>query len=155
MKLHYRIAVLALALLCSAAVVAGTAADAVTVSDPYVRAMPPGQPTSLAFMGITNNSDQDIALLDAESTIAKKAELHTHTMKNGMLHMRKVDKVALPAGKTVMLETGGLHVMLVGLKQDLKPGDVVSITLVFADGSRKQLDVPVRKIQMMMKKQDG
>ncbi len=155
MNIKKCLAALALGLFCGSQVFAGTAADAVTVSDPYVRAMPPGQPTSLAFMGITNNSDKDIVLLDAEGTVAKKVELHTHTMKNGMMHMHRVDKIDLPAGKTVMLESGGLHVMLMGLKQDLKPGDEVSLELVFADGSKKQLEVPVRKIQMMMKKPDA
>lgn len=155
MKLKYCLAVLIMGLLYGSQIMAGTVADAISVSDPYVRAMPPGQPTSLAFMGITNNSDKDHVLLDAEGTVAKMVELHTHTMKNGMMHMHKVEKIDLPAGKKVMLESGGLHVMLMGLKQDLKPGDTVSISLVFEDGSKKKLDVPVRKIKMMMKKQDA
>jgi periplasmic copper chaperone A len=154
MKLHHRIAVLILGMLCSAAVVAGTAADAVTVSDPYVRAMPPGQPNSLAFMGITNGSDQDFTLVGAEGSVSKVLELHTHIMSDGMMQMKRIDKIDLPAGKTVMLESGGLHVMLIGLNQDLNPGDTVSLTLVFNDGSKKQLDVPVRKMEMSMKKGD-
>ncbi len=154
MKLHQRIAGLILGMLCSAVVFAGTAADAVTVSDPYVRAMPPGQPNSLAFMRLTNGSDQDFALVGAEGTVSKALELHTHIMSDGMMQMKKIDKIDLPAGKTVMLETGGLHVMLIGLNQDLKPGDSVSLTLVFNDGSKKQLDAPVRKIEMSMKKED-
>ena len=153
MKLKNCFALMLMGLMCGSQVVAGTAADAVAVSDPYVRAMPPGQPTSAAFMGITNNSNKDHVLLDAEGSVAKMVELHTHTMKDGMMHMHKVDKIDLPAGKKVMLQSGGLHVMLMGLKQDLKPGDKVSLTLVFKDGSKKKLDVPVRKIQMMMKKQ--
>jgi len=155
MKLSYYVTVLLAGLLCGSQVLAGTAADDISVSDPYVRAMPPGQPTSLAFMGITNNSDKDHVLVDAEGTVAKMVELHTHTMKDGMMHMHKVEKVDLPAGKMVMLQSGGLHVMLMGLKQDLKPGDQVAISLVFEDGSKKKLDVPVRKIKMMMKKQDA
>ncbi len=155
MKLRHRIAVLILGMLCSAAVFAGTAADAVTVSDPYVRAMPPGQPNSLAFMGLTNGSDQDFTLVGAEGTVSKVLELHTHIMSDGMMQMKKIDKIDLPAGKTVMLETGGLHVMLIGLNQDLKPGDSVSLTLVFNDGSKKQLEAPVRKIEMSMKGEDG
>ncbi len=154
MKLKSLLAVLMMGLLFGAHAVAGTAADDISVSDPYVRAMPPGQPTSLAFMGITNNSSKDHAVLDAEGTVAKMVQLHTHTMKNGMMHMHKVEKIDLPAGKTVMLQSGGLHVMLMGLKQDLKPGDMVAINLVFEDGSKKKLDVPVRKIMMMMKKKD-
>ncbi len=155
MKLKNYFAMFLMGLMFGAQAVAGTAADAVSVNDPYVRAMPPGQPTSAGFMGITNNSKQDLVLKDAEGSVAKKVELHTHTMKDGMMSMHKVDKIDLPAGKMVMLKPGGLHVMLMGLKQDLKPGDNVSLTLVFSDGSKKQLEVPVRKIQMMMKKQDA
>ncbi len=154
MKLQYCFAVLMAGLLCGSPVMAGTAADDITVVDPYVRAMPPGQPTSLAFMGITNNSTKNHVLVDAEGTVAKKVELHTHTMKDDMMHMHKVEKINLPAGKKVMLESGGLHVMMMGLKKDLKPGDRIAISLVFKDGSKKKLDVPVRKIQMIMKKQD-
>jgi periplasmic copper chaperone A len=155
MKLSYYFTALILGLFCSSQVLAGTAADDISISDPYVRAMPPGQPTSLAFMGITNNSGQDHVLVDAEGTVAKMVELHTHTMKDDMMHMHKVEKVDLPAGKKVMLESGGLHVMLMGLKQDLKPGDSVALNLVFEDGSKKKLEVPVRKIRMLMKKQDA
>ena len=155
MNIKNYLTVLFMGLVYGAQVFAGTAADSVTISNPYIRAMPPGQPTSLAFMGITNNSDKDVALVDAEGTVSRKLELHTHIMKNEMLHMRKVDKIDIPAGKTVMLESGGLHVMLIGLKQDLKPGDTVLLTLVFNDSSKKQLNVPVRKIQMFMRKQDA
>ncbi len=153
MKLHYRIAVLALGLLCSAAVIAGTAADAITVADPYVPAMPPGQPNGLAYMGLTNSSDQEVALVAAEGTVAKVIELHTHVMQDGMMHMKKIEKIDLPAGKMVMLEPNGLHVMLIGLTQELKPDTNISITLLFNDGSKKAVDVPVRKIQMTMQKQ--
>ncbi len=155
MKLYHRIAVVTLGLLFSTAVFAGTAADAITVSDPYIPAMPSGQPNGLAYMGLSNGSDQDMELVGAEGTVAKAIELHTHIMKDGMMQMKKVEKIALPAGKTVMLETGGLHVMLIGLTQDLVPDAKVVLTLVFNDGSKKQVEVPVRKMEMKMKMQGG
>lgn len=155
MKLHRRITILALCLLCSSVVFAGTAADAISVADPYIPAMPAGQPNGLAYMGLTNGSDQDAVLVAAEGTVSKVFELHTHIMKDGMMMMKKIDKIDIPAGKTVMLETGGLHVMLIGLTQELKPESNVSLTLVFKDGSKKQLDVPVRKMGMSMQKQEG
>ncbi len=155
MRLRYRIAVLALGVLSCVAAFAGTAADTITVSDPYIPAMPPGQPNGLAYMGLTNGSDQNAELVAAEGTVAKAIELHTHVMEDGMMHMKKIDKIDLPAGKTVMLESGGLHVMLIGLTQDLKPDTKVSLTLVFNDGSKKELEVPVRKMQMKMEKQKG
>lgn len=152
MKLTYRITALILGLLCSAVVFAGTAADAITVADPYVPALPPGQPNSLAYMGLTNNSDQDIELVAAESAASKVVELHTHVMQDGMLNMIAIDKIDLPAGKTVKLEPNGLHIMLIGLVKDLKDGDKVALNLVFKDGSKKAVEVPVRKIMMKMEK---
>ncbi len=155
MKLHHSIAALTIGLLFSAVVSAGTAADAITVSDPYIPAMPAGQPNGLAYMGLTNSSDQDVVLVGAEGAVAKALELHTHIMKDGMMMMKKIDKIDLPAGKTVMLETGGLHVMLIGLTQELKTDTKASLALIFNDGSKKQLEVPVRKMEMPMKMQGG
>ena len=155
MKITYRISALIMGLLCSAAVFAGTAADAVTVADPYIPALPPGQPNSLAYMGLTNSSDQNIELVAAEGGVSKAVELHTHVMEDGMMKMIKIPKIDLPAGKTVMLEPNGLHIMLIGLNKDLKDGDKAALTLVFKDGSKKVVDVPVRKIMMKMEKQEG
>ena len=155
MKITYRISALIMGLLCSAAVFAGTAADAISVSDPYIPALPPGQPNSLAYMGLTNSSDQDIELVAAEGSVSKAIELHTHVMSDGMMSMIKIDKIDLPASKTVMLEPNGLHIMLIGLVSDLKDGDKTALTLVFKDGSKKAVEVPVRKIMMKMEKQKG
>jgi len=155
MKLQHSITILALGLLCSSVVFAGTAADAISVSDPYIPAMPAGQPNGLAYMGLANGSDQDVELVGAEGTVSKVFELHTHIMKDGMMMMKKIDKIDIPAGKTVMLETSGLHVMLIGLTQELKPESSASLTLVFSDGSKKQLDVPVRKMQMSAEEMEG
>jgi copper(I)-binding protein len=152
MKIKYRISALILGLLCSAVVFAGTAADAITVADPYIPALPPGQPNSLAYMGLTNSSDQDIELVAAEGAVSKVVELHTHVMQDGMLNMITIDKIDLPAGKSVMLEPNGLHIMLIGLIKDLKDGDKAALTLIFKDGSKKVVDVPVRKIEMKMDK---
>jgi len=137
-------------LLVSGSVLAGAAED-VTVNDPYARAVPPGQPNSASFMLLTNSSASDHALVAAESSASKVVELHTHTMVEGMMQMRQVEKIDIPAGSATKLEPGGLHVMLIGLAQDLKPGDEVSITLTFEDGSKTTIVAPVRNLQMQMK----
>jgi len=103
-------------------------------------------------MIITNNSANDVALVAAESSVSKVTELHTHTMEGGMMKMRQVPKIDLPAGKTVMLKPGGFHVMLIGLKQDLMPGQTVELTLKFDDGSSTHVSAPVKKLQMKMMK---
>jgi periplasmic copper chaperone A len=127
---------------------AGPAADAVQVGDAYARAVPPGQTNSAMFMELTNDSGADQKLVGAESPVCDAAELHTHLMQGGMMKMRRIENIDLPAGKTVALQPGGLHVMLIGLKKQLVPGESVDLTLTFADGSHESVKAPVRKIQM-------
>ncbi len=148
-------AIAALALLTlSGGAFAQQAADMIEVEDPYVRAVPPGQPNSASFMALTNSDAQGHALVAAESPVSKVVELHTHTMVDGMMRMRPVEKIELPAGEQVALQPGGLHVMLIGLQQKLVPGEDIPITLTFEDGSKQQITAPVRKLQMHMKPMD-
>lgn len=124
-----------------------TAAESVRVEDAYVRAVPPGQRNSAAFMRLDNASDRAQALVAARSTAAQAVELHGHSMRNGMMSMRPVEQVEVPAGQAVALEPGGLHVMLIGLEGELVLGQGVPLTLVFGDGSEREISAPVRKIQ--------
>ena len=143
----------ATALLLSGLAFAGSAADEVTISDAYARAVPPGQSNSASFMMLSNGSATDHALVAAESSVSRVTELHTHTMSEGMMKMRQVEKIDIPANGKTQLQPGGLHVMLIGLTQDLTPDDQVSLTLTFEDGSKRTLVVPVRNLQMKMMKQ--
>jgi copper(I)-binding protein len=127
----------------------------IMVDDPYVRAVPPGQPNSAAFMTIMNKGENPVALVSASSSAAGVVELHTHVHEDGMMKMRRIEKIDVPAGGSTALEPGGLHVMLIGLTQDLKPEDKVAITLEFSDGSTQELEAPVRKIMMQMKSGGG
>ncbi len=127
---------------------AQSAAESVSVSDPYVREMPPGQPNSAAFMKLRNDSAAGYAVVSAESGASRIVELHTHTAEGGVMKMRRIDKIVIPAQGETTLQPGGLHVMLLGLKGDLKEGGSVSITLVFDDGSKKAIQAPVRKLKM-------
>ena len=130
------------------------ASDEVTITDPYVRAVPPGQKISAAFLQLDNASDTMQSIVSASSPAAGVVELHTHIHDNGMMKMRRIEKIDIPAKGQTVLKPGGLHIMLINLKNNLKPGQEVSVTLKFSDGSEKTFTAPVRKIQMpgMMKK---
>jgi copper(I)-binding protein len=123
----------------------------VAIGDPYARAVPPGQANSAVFMSLENRSDQDQALVAAESDVSEIVELHTHIEEGGMMRMRQIEKIDVPAGETVILQPGGLHVMLIGLRQALEPDQTIDLTLVFEDGSRMPVQAPVRRIQMQPK----
>lgn len=127
-------------------------AAAVEVVDPYVRAVPTGHPNSAAFMTLKNSSGQDRALVDAKSSISKVVELHTHRKEGGMMRMRRVEKIDIKAGAETVLKPGGLHVMFIGLNQQLKPGDTVELELIFDDSSQVKLTVPVKNVTAMMHK---
>lgn len=126
---------------------AGSAAEAIQVVGAYARATPPGQPNGAVFMEVNNGTDADHALAGAESPAAEAVELHGHRMEGGMMRMRREQRIDLPAGETVAFAPGGLHLMLIGLSRQLEPGQHVELTLIFEDGSRVQVEAPVRPIE--------
>lgn len=87
-----------------------------------------------AFFDITNTNDKPDAIIAAETEIAGRTELHDHIHENGVMRMRMVEEVALPAKKTVQLKSGGLHIMLFDLKKKLKVGDTFPLTLKLRSG---------------------
>lgn len=118
----------------------------------YARASIPNVPNSAAFFVIKNNSDKDIAITSANSDIAEKNELHTHIKENKMMKMMKIEKLIVPAKSSLELKSGGDHVMLMGLKKELKAGDEINLELSFSDGDKKNIKVPVKDLASTMHK---
>lgn len=116
----------------------------VSVTDPWVRATVPQQKATGAFMNI--NAASNARLIEARSPVAGVVEIHEMSMQDNVMKMRAVSGVDLPAGKTVELKPGGYHVMLMGLKQQVKEGESVPITLVIEgrDKKRETLEVQAR-----------
>lgn len=125
-----------LALLVSVLLAAAASAADIKVENAWVRAPVPGQVVVGGFMDIT--SPRDARLVAADSPVAATTELHEMAMKGGVMTMRAVPYVALPQGKVVKLEPGGLHLMLIDLKKPLKPGDKVPLTLKVQTGKTSQ-----------------
>ena len=119
-----------------------------TVSDAWVRGTVAGQKTSGMFARIT--SAQGGKLVAVASPLAGVAEIHEMAMDGSVMKMRAVPAVELPAGKVVELKPGGYHVMLMELKQPLKAGEQVPLTLTVegADGKRQsiELSAPVKAL---------
>lgn len=124
----------------------------VEIDGAYARASIPNVPNSAAFFVIKNNSDKDIAITSANSDIAEKNELHTHIKENEMMKMIKIEKLVVPAKSSLELKSGGDHVMLIGLKKELKAGDEISLELSFSDGDKKSIKVPVKDLASTMHK---
>lgn len=141
---------LAMFLALTAGAAAEGIADKVSVTDPYVRAIPPVVKTTAAFMQLKSSDSTERFLVAAETPAASAVELHMHTMDDGVMRMRQIPHIHLPPNQPVSLEPGGLHIMLFDLKTALTPGDTVPLTLIFEDGSRKEIEAEVRKIGAMM-----
>lgn len=125
---------------------AAGAAGAIHAMEPSVRMAPPGQDQTGAYVTLHNADQRDHALVKAASPAARATELHTVVDEGGIKKMRPVPKIDIAAGGQTRLQPGGLHIMLIGLKQPLAEGTNVSITLTFEDGSSKDISAPVRAI---------
>jgi copper(I)-binding protein len=117
------------------------AAAQVQVKDPWVRATVPQQKATGAYMQLT--SPKDARLVEARSPVAGVVELHEMVMEKDIMKMRPVRDIKIPAGGAAELKPGGYHVMLMELKQQIKEGDKVPLTLVVEgpDGKRDTLQV--------------
>lgn len=98
--------------------------------------------TSAVYFVITNETAGTDTLLSASSDVASAVELHMTSMQDGNMQMMHQQEVMVQAGKTEF-QPGGLHVMLIGLNQDLNPGDTFSLTLDFATAGAIPLEVTV------------
>ncbi len=112
-----------------------------TVTDPWVRGTVATQKATGMFVQLT--SAQGGKLVAGSSPVAGRVEIHEMAVVDGVMRMREISALDLPAGKTVELKPGGFHVMLMDLKQPMKAGDIVPVTLVIegADKKRETLEV--------------
>lgn len=120
----------------------------VTVGEPWVRATVAAQKATGAFMTLT--SVQPTKLVGVSSPAAGTVEVHEMKMENDMMRMRQMPALDLPAGQAVKLAPGGYHLMLLDLKQPLKEGDKIPLTLEFEDAkkvrSKVVVDAPVKPL---------
>ena len=147
---------IAIAVALAAGATVASAAD-LEVNGAWVRGTVPAQHASGAFM--TLSSHDGAKVVGASSPVAAKVEVHEMSMQNGIMVMRPMPDLEVPAGKEVVLAPGSYHIMLMGLKQQLKPGETVPITLQIegADNSTSSVTVSaeVRPLTAGMPMQQG
>lgn len=125
------------AMLVSVSIYAGD----IQIEGAWSRATTPGQDAAMVDMTIT--SKQTATLVGVATPVAHSAELHSMTTENGMMKMRQVNAIELPAGQAVNLGEAGYHVMLIGLKKQLNAGDSVPVTLRVQAGKHKTVKIDV------------
>ncbi len=135
-------------LLLALSLIGGLAHAETTVKDAWVRGTVAQQQATGMFATVTSSAGGK--LVAASSPVAGVVEIHEMAMDGNVMKMRAVAGLDLPAGKAVELRPGGYHVMLMALKQELKPGSTVPVTLVVEskDGKRESVEVkaPVKAL---------
>lgn len=145
-------ATIALALLfagATSAIAAEAKLGSLMLEQPWARATPGQAKNGAAYLTIHNAGKTDDRLLSAASEVAMRVELHNHVNKDGVMQMRQVEAVAVPAGSMATLKPGGFHVMLMGLKAPLKEGESFSLTLTFEQAGSTTVQVQVESVGSM------
>jgi copper(I)-binding protein len=132
---HMKLKVLLLAAIGTLAMQSVWAAN-ISVTEAWARATMPGQKVSGAYMQI--RSDADARLVSASSPAVPRVEMHEMRMDGDVMRMREVKAIDLPKGKTVSLEPGGFHIMLMNLPQPIAAGDVIPLILTVESGGKRQ-----------------
>lgn len=115
----------------------------IVIEQPWSRAAG-ANATGAGFLTIRNTGATPDRLLSASSPIAGRVELHTMSMDGGVMRMRPVEAIPVPAGGTVQLAPGGLHIMLVGLAQPLVQGGRAPLTLRFERAGEVRVELAVQ-----------
>ncbi len=104
-------------------------------------------PNSAAYALLVNLGMSDLTLVSATSSVSEVVELHEMTMGEGdVMRMSPIEGgILIPAGGVARLQPGGLHIMIIGLTQDLEAGKSLSLTLTFDDDTTMEIEVPIQE----------
>jgi copper(I)-binding protein len=117
---------------------------ALEIGHPWARATAPSVPNGGAFLTLKNTGATPDRLIAIETPVAARAELHTHIQDNGVMKMRRIDAIDLAANAEASLAPGGLHLMLLDLKEPLKRGKAFPVTLTFETAGKITVQVEVQ-----------
>jgi copper(I)-binding protein len=124
---------------------AATAADAFSVTDPWIKAVTAEEGMTGVFGVLANGSDEEITVVSAAYDAAGMVELHEVVSEGTDATMReKEGGFPIPAGGSATLEPGGDHIMLMELTEDLQPGAEATVTVEFSDGSTTEFTAAVK-----------
>lgn len=119
-------------------------ANTVEFSEGWARESIPGAENGAAYGVLKNSSKQALTLQSVSSSIAKKVEVHTHVMADGMMSMQQVTALEVPPHEQITFEPGSYHVMLFGLSSPLKSGQTFNVKLHFSNGETQQAKIRVK-----------
>lgn len=117
----------------------------IIVQDAWIRALPPLQKVTAAYMVIENHTNKSLTLVSASTDVAEIVEIHEMKHVNGMMKMRMLHELNIPAHGKVDFNSEGLHLMIINLKRSLNKGDTIPITLNFNEGKNVTVNAIVRE----------
>lgn len=117
----------------------------IQIENAWVREAPPSARMLAAYMTLKNSAAQDQVLVEVQSPAFNHVMLHKSEVIDGVARMIHLDEVVIPAGGSVQLEPGGLHLMMPAPETRLSAGDRVPLVLMFADGNQIEVQAEVRK----------
>lgn len=142
--------------LAPAAFAQGTGTSAITIEQQWARATPSGAHTGAVYMTLDNKASSADRLTGASSNVADKVQVHEMTVVNGVMQMRELAQgLSIPPGGSVILKPGSYHVMLIGLKKPLTPGETFLLTLTFEKAGNISVTVPVKAMGAMQDNNAG
>ena len=121
---------------------------AITFSDIVIPEAPPVASVMVAYMQIKNNTDNVKVISKISSPQFQRVEIHEMTMANGMMDMKQLKSLPIKANQTVILKSGGLHVMLIQPLKPLKHNDKVELTFKFSSGELTTINTRVQKTDL-------
>lgn len=119
----------------------------IQIQDPWVQAAPPNVKILAAYMEIRNNGEKPQILTSVASPDFSEVGIHQSVMHGDMVHMEQLKELAIPQRASVVLKPGGLHLMLMDAKKQLRAGDQVPMTLTFKNGEKIAVKAIVRSGQ--------
>jgi copper(I)-binding protein len=122
--------------------------DGIMVMEPWAPPSLAGAHNGAAYFMVMNHGDAADRLIALSTPVAAKAELHREDVTNGVMRMRPTGPLTLEPGEMLELKPGTLHVMLLDLKQPLKPGEHFPLTLTFEKAGAMTLEATVTKSPM-------
>lgn len=117
----------------------------VELADVWVRALPPTQTNTAAYLTVINRGETGITIVGGSADLAGKVEVHTTREIDGYMRMEQLESLSVPAGQSVQLAPGGTHLMLLGLARMPLSGDTVRLCLELAAGGKVCTIAEVRK----------
>jgi periplasmic copper chaperone A len=125
------------------------AVGAIVIDQPWARATPGGAKTGAAYMTVKNNGASVDRLLGATTAVADKVQFHKETRDDGVSRMQEVPSLDVKPGAKITFKPGVMHMMMVGLKQPLKEGQTVPMTLQFERAGNIAVTVSIEKVGAM------